>query len=56
MPKKYLLLIYNTPPDGFAWQIMKERAVVKSGTARTQVEANAAAERVIRELEDADRA
>jgi hypothetical protein len=56
MPKEYSPLIYNTLLDGFAWQIMKERAVLKSGTARTQVKANAAAERAIKELEVADRA
>jgi hypothetical protein len=56
MSKKYIPLIYNTPPEGFAWQIMEERKVLKSGTARTQAEANAAAERATRELEDADRA
>jgi hypothetical protein len=55
MSKKYIPLIYNTPPEGFAWKIMKERKVLKSGTARTQAEANAAAERAARELEDADR-
>jgi len=40
MPKKYIPLIYNTPPDGFAWQIMKERAVlivVKQGQRALQL-------------------
>jgi hypothetical protein len=40
IPKKYIPLIYNTPPDGFAWQIMKERAVlivVKQGQRALQL-------------------
>ena len=44
-------LINNTPPSGFRWRVFKGTKAVKSGTAKSQVEANAAADRAIAELE-----
>jgi hypothetical protein len=50
---EYKKLINNTPPSGFRWQVFEGTKVVKSGTSHSQVEANAAADKAIAELEAA---
>jgi hypothetical protein len=48
-------LIMNTPPSGFRWQVSGGGKALKSGTTKTEAEANAAADAAIKELEAADK-
>jgi hypothetical protein len=51
MTQKYNTLVHNTPPEGFTWQVVVDRKVLRSGTAKTHIEAIAAAERAAQEFE-----
>ena len=48
------ILINNTPPEGFRWQVIEGANVLRTGTANTQLEAFIAANRAFKEL-DAER-
>jgi hypothetical protein len=54
MSKKYNTHIQNTLPDGFTWQVIVDGEVLKSGGAKTKIEAISAAEKAARELETED--
>ncbi len=46
------IVVMSTPPDGFRWQLIErgKDAAIKSGTASTQDEARAAAQKALSEL------
>jgi hypothetical protein len=48
---KIRTLVHNTPAEGFTWHVVVDRIVLKSGAAKTHIEAIAAAEQAAQELE-----
>jgi hypothetical protein len=49
--EEYKILINSTPPKGYRWQIVGPgHRSIKSGTAKSEIEAKAAADKALKEI------
>ena len=45
------IAVTNTPPDGVRWHVIERDKIIRDGTAKTELQARAAAIKAIKEIE-----